>query len=74
MRWRLLCFGLAPQMMTYFASATSGKSTLAMPPYCACATAVVGAAHTVRARREAPRERNSRSSVVPWVSSPLEPP
>ena len=73
-RWMLLCFGLAPQMMMKRACAKSGKSTLAILPYSASEAAPVGAAQTVRASRDAPIDRNSRSSVVPWVRSPFDPP
>ncbi len=70
----LLCFGLAPQRTTKRACATSGKSALAIRPYSAFAAAPVGAAQTVRARRDAPIARNSLSSFVPCDRIPFEPP
>ena len=43
-------------------------------PYIAMLAAPVGAAQTVRARRDAPSRRNSVASLVSCVSSPFEPP
>ncbi len=74
-RWMPDVDGLAPQMTIR----RRVHVVLVRRPTASCrrapsAAAPVGAAHTVRARREAPRRRNSRASIVSCVSSPFEPP
>ena len=66
--------GLQPQTTIRRACSKSSYETPAILPYIAVAAAPVGAAQSVRARRDAPKRRKNRASSNSCVRRPFEPP
>src|SRR5678815_3224686 len=73
-RWMPEVEGFAPHRMIRRDSGKSVYVTDGILPYIARFAAPVGAAHTVRARRDAPRRLKRVASLVSCVSKPFEPP